>query len=129
MFPTGLIDETIRTLALFLPQSDPLTRKWFRKLSLTSDLDERAAHCARLKAADRHIDNFAFWRDRIVVLKQIFDEAEPSTLSQWWHDRRNGVQWYTFWVAIVVLILTLIFGLVQCIEGGIQAHAVLSPTT
>ncbi len=38
-----------------------------------------------------------------MVLKQVYDESTPKTLSQWWHDRRNGVQWYTFWVAIVVL--------------------------
>lgn len=125
MFPDGFIDETIRTLALLFPQSDLKTRKWFRKLSKISNLDCQAVKCDRLRAIDRHIDNFAFWRDRLVVLKQVFDEAEPSTLSQWWCDRRNEVQWYTFWIAILVLVFTLVFGLVQCIEGALQIYTAL----
>ncbi|KAH8767658.1 hypothetical protein BGZ57DRAFT_988294 [Hyaloscypha finlandica] len=125
MFPDGLIDETIRTLALLFPQSDPKTRKWFRKLSRTFNIDCQVVKCDRLRAIDRQINNFAFWRDRLVVLKQVFDEAEPSTLSQWWCDRRNEVQWYTFWVAILVLVLTLVFGLVQCIEGAVQIYTAL----
>ena len=90
-----------------------------------SNLDYQAVKCDRLRAIDRHIDNFAFWRDRLVVLKQVFDEAEPSTLSQWWCDRRNEVQWYTFWVAILVLVLTLVFGFVQCIEGALQVYWII----
>ena len=108
MFPEGFIDETLRTLVLLFPQSDPKTREWFRKLSRTSNLDFQAVKYDGLRAIDRHIDNFAFWHDRLVVLKQVFDEAEPSTLSQWWCDRRNVVQWYTFWVAIPVLVFTLV---------------------
>ena len=127
LFPKGFIDETKRTLGLLLPQADPQTRKWYRKLSSTMELDDRAASCHGLRAVDRHIEKFTFWRDRLIVLKQLFDEAEPTTIAQWWCDRRNGVQWYTFWVAILVLILTLVFGLVQCIEGGIQAHMALAP--
>lgn len=57
------------------------------------------------------------------MLKQVFDEAHPRTLAQWWHDRRNGVQWYTFWVAVLVLVLTILFGLIQSIEGGLQVYA------
>jgi hypothetical protein len=117
MFPDGFIDETIRTLALLFPQSDPKTRKWFRKISRVSNLDSQAVKCDRLRAIDRHINNFAFWRDRLVVLKQVFDEAEPST----------EVQWYTFWVAILVLVFTLVFGLVQCIEGALQIYTALRP--
>lgn len=59
------------------------------------------------------------------MLKQVFDEAQPKTLTQWWYDRRNGVQWYTFWVAAFVLLLTIVFGLIQSIEGAIQVYASL----
>ncbi len=59
----------------------------------------------------------------LVVLKQVFDEATPQTLTQWWFDRRNGVQWYTFWVAISVFCLTMIFGLIQSITGIMQVYA------
>jgi hypothetical protein len=56
------------------------------------------------------------------MLKQVFDEAQPKTIRQWWYDSRNGVQWYTFWVAVLVLVLTVVFGLVQSVEGGLQVY-------
>jgi hypothetical protein len=80
------------------------------------------SHCGRLKTDDRRIDQFAFWRDRLVMLKQVFDEAQPKTMRQWWYDSRNGVQWYTFWVAVLVLVLTVVFGLVQSVEGALQVY-------
>ena len=30
---------------------------------------------------------------------------------------------YTFWVAVLVLVLTIFFGLVQSIEGALQVYA------
>jgi hypothetical protein len=122
MFPEGFIDEILRTLALLLPRSDAETRKWYRNLSNKLCLDPRATQCDSLRLIDRHIDRFHFWRDRLVVLKEMFDEAEPRTLRQWWSDRRNGVQWYTFWIAGIVLVLTFVFGLIQCIEAGLQVY-------
>jgi hypothetical protein len=80
-----------------------------------------------LIADERQVENFEYWHDRLVVLKHVYNESRPSTLSQWWHDRRNGVQWYTFWVAILVLFLTVIFGLVQSIEGAIQVYVAFHP--
>ena len=32
------------------------------------------------------------------------------------------MQWYTFWVAICVFIITLLFGLLQFIEGAMQVY-------
>lgn len=86
------------------------------------DLDPKLVEVGHLNTHDRQIENFKYWHDRLVMLKQAFDDSEPSTLSQWWVDRRKRVQWFTFWVAILVLILTSVFGVVQCIEGGIQAY-------
>jgi hypothetical protein len=120
LFNGDFIDETLRTLALLFPRYDKDTVSWYKKLSPLFSLDNRAIQCGHLRAEDRHIENFAYWHDRLVVLKQVFDEAEPNNLSQWWYNRRNGVQWYTFWVAVTVLGLTVFFGLVQCIEGALQ---------
>ncbi|KAM0380101.1 hypothetical protein ACHAO7_002752 [Fusarium culmorum] len=140
----SLADETLQTLALLFPSSDVETRKWFSQLS-EAGLDKRAIQCGQLKTDRRQTERFRFWNDRLVVLKQVFDEAQPKSLSQWWYDRRNGVQWYfslianvpntdchplipvvkryTFWVAVLVLVLTIFFGLVQSIEGALQVYA------
>ncbi|KAF4628029.1 hypothetical protein G7Y89_g10121 [Cudoniella acicularis] len=129
LFPKGFVEETRHTLALLLP-SGPETRKWFRKQQASQNykLDPKVIECGRLTADERQIENFMFWRDRLVILKQAFDEATPGNVSQWWWDRRNWVQWYTFWVAAIVLFLTIFFGLLQCIEGAIQAYKALVPT-
>ena len=81
-----------------------------------------------LNSEKRQIENFGYWHDRLVILKEVYDEARPNTLSQFWYDRRNGPQWYTFWVALLVLVLTvfaIIIGLVQCVESGLQIYIAL----
>ena len=62
------------------------------------------------------------------MLKQEFDMAEPSTVAQWWNDRRNRVVWATFWVAAMVLFLTVFFGCIQSIEGGLQVYKAYHPS-
>ena len=128
LFPPGLMEETLRTLALLFPQSDKDTAKWFKKLPHSPHIDRQLVKCGHLRADDRQIENFKFWHDRLVILKEVFDESRPRTLSQWWCDRRNGVQWYTFWVAILVLFLTIFFGIVQSLEGALQVYKAYHPT-
>lgn len=83
-------------------------------------IDRRLGSCGNLRAEDRRIERFKFWRDRLVVLKQAYDEATPSTLTQWWHDRRNRVVWWTFWIAIVILGLGLVGVVVQSALAVVQ---------
>ncbi|KAJ4422292.1 hypothetical protein N0V82_003047 [Gnomoniopsis sp. IMI 355080] len=125
LLPAGLVKETLQTLALLFPSSDVAMRKWVARMPEFADLDSCLIYWGQLSTDSRQIERFVFWRDRLVTLKQVFDEAQPKTLAQWWHDRRNVVQWYTFWVAVVVLSLTILFGLIQCIEGALQVYASL----
>lgn len=141
ILPHGIAQETLKTFAILFPQSDytPSRRgkrhkqQWLSKIRQNYEqecggvLDRRLTKCGTLDAKSRQIEQFKFWRDRLVILKQAFDDATPRTLSQWWHDRRNGVQWYTFWVAVLVLVLTIVFGLTQCIEGGLQVYKAYHP--
>jgi hypothetical protein len=131
LYPTGLIEETLQTLALLFPQHDKETKTWLQSPSKKNSyrIDEQLLKCGRLRLDDRQKNNFHFWHDRLVILKQAYDESRPATLSQWWHDRRNTVQWYTFWVAIVVLLLTIFFGLVQSIEGALQVYKAYNPAS
>ncbi|KAK8024885.1 hypothetical protein PG990_002708 [Apiospora arundinis] len=134
----GLVDETLRTLALLLPEaqfgrrSRGAGRKWLRQTRLREAdgrvLDMRLAHCGNLQMEERQIEHFTYWRDRLVILRQAYDDATPRTIAQWWHDRRNGVQWYTFWVAILVLVLTAFLGLVQCVESALQVYKAYVPS-
>jgi hypothetical protein len=128
IFPDGFIPETLRSIALLFPQYDNDVRRWFQGISARGEqVDPALIEVERLNAEDRQIEGFKYWRDRLVVVKQVYDESKPKTMGQWWHDRRNTVQWCTFWVAIVVLLLTVFFGLVQSIEGALQVYKAWNP--
>lgn len=126
-------------MALLFPQDEfGTTRKFHRgKVDWLQDLiasharhqiiDDGIGRCGTLRAEERRIERFPFWRDRLVILKQAFDEASPTSLSQWWHDRRSGERWYTFWVAILVLMVTAFLGLVQCVESALQVYKAYHP--
>ena len=123
MLNKEFIEETFRTFGLLCPSNDTKSRKWFEKKRREISLDPKVGSCMNLNAAERQTQSFYFWRDRLIVLKQAFDDSEPRTLSMWWRDDRKKVQWYTFWVAALVLLLTIVFGLVQSISGVVQAWA------
>ncbi|KAL4967033.1 uncharacterized protein BDV14DRAFT_207787 [Aspergillus stella-maris] len=121
LFPAGLIDETFATLSLLFPHRDRACERWYNKQEPSDELDQSVLKCG---PSQRRIEQYNYWHDRLVILKEEFDESRPSTLSQWWNDRREGTQWYTFWVAIS---LTLLFGLFQSITGAMQVYKAYHP--
>lgn len=128
IFPNGLGKETLQTLSLIFPQHEKQTRKWLKRHPESYRIDKTLLKCEPLRLDDRQIEKFYFWHDRLIILKRAFDQSRPATISQWWYDRRNGVQWYTFWVAVIVLFLTIFFGIVQSIEGALQVYKAFHPT-
>ncbi|EFY99214.1 hypothetical protein X797_002444 [Metarhizium robertsii] len=128
LYPDGLREETLRTLSLLFPRHDEQTRKWLRRHPESYRIDMALLKCDPMRLDNRQIEKFHFWHDRLIILKQAFDQSRPATISQWWWDRRNGVQWYTFWVAIVVLFLTIFFGMVQSVEGALQVYKAFHPS-
>lgn len=123
IFPKALINETIHTIALLVPPALGEPTSWFRQQQQMHKIDAEAGNCTRLNSSQRQIKNFAFWRDRLVLLKQTFDDAEPRNLSQLWWDDRRKTQWFTFWVAVMVFILTIFFGIIQSVASIVQAWA------
>ncbi|KAM5383507.1 hypothetical protein ACJZ2D_001956 [Fusarium nematophilum] len=124
-FPDGFINETLQTLALLFPSTEKTTRSWLqsqRQSMKHEQIDPTLGRCGAVRVHDRRLEKFSFWHDRLVILKQAFDESQPKTLSQWWSDRRNRVQWYTFWVAVLVFVITVAFGIIQSLEGALQAY-------
>jgi hypothetical protein len=134
--PDGLANETLRTLRLLFPEesfsiwsrANRRRRRWLTKIcarwtaKTQRSVDTRLAKCGTPDTDGRQPANFNFWRERLDLLKEAYDDATPATFDQWWHDRRNGVQWYTFWVAVLVLVITTFLGVVQCIEGALQVY-------
>jgi hypothetical protein len=132
ILPEGLAEETLRTLAIFFPQSDYCgslrskrkKRVWLERLRAHSSrsIDRHLTWCGTPSMGSRELSNFRYWKDRLIIIKEEFDHSTPDSFSQWWHVRRNGVQWHNFWVAMLVLGLTALFGLIQCILAAIQVY-------
>jgi hypothetical protein len=66
-----------------------------------------------------HLNEFYHWRDRLIRIHQEFQSPGPGW-RQLWSDRRNPLQWYTFWFAVAILILTVIFGIITTILAFLQ---------
>jgi hypothetical protein len=126
IFLDGLAEETLRTLALLFLRNIRDIEKAFDSEWLSPSnsvyLDLGLLKFDRIMAEGWQVDTFKFWRDRLVSLKKKFDEPRYNSILNLWHDGRNKVSWYTFWIAIAILFLTIFFGLVQSIEGALQVY-------
>lgn len=123
LLPKDLVDETIRSISLLIPPVLGEPNPWFQQQRKKNLIDAQAGVCNRLNSSQRQIENFVYWRDRLVLLKRTFDDAEPRNISQLWWDDRKKTQWFTFWVAVLVFFMTLFFGVVQSVAGIVQAWA------
>lgn len=123
LLPKALVDETIRSISLLIPPVLGVPNQWFQQQRKNNLIDAQAGVCDRLNSSERQIEKFAYWRDRLVLLKRTFDDAEPRNVSQLWWDDRKKTQWFTFWVAVLVFIMTVFFGVVQSVAGIVQAWA------
>lgn len=123
LLPKVLVEETIRSISLLVPPVLGEPNPWFQQQRKKKSIDAQAGICDRLNSSERQIEKFLYWRDRLVLLKRTFDDAEPRNISQLWWDDRKKTQWFTFWVAVLVFIMTVFFGVVQSVAGIVQAWA------
>lgn len=117
--PEKLIVETLQSLTLLIPRANVDCKRWFAKNA--ENIDGGAGDVEPLRWA-RLPEKYKYWGQRLEIIRLAYDASEPKDLGQWWRDRRNKVQWYTFWVAILILVLTIVFGLIQSITGVMQVY-------
>ena len=60
--------------------------------------------------------DFFYWRDRIAEI-HAESQSDPTNWKLMWRDRRHPLQWYTFWFAVAVLVLTVIFGTISSVTA------------
>lgn len=121
--PDRLLTETLQTLALIIPRANRDCKTWFEKVHTkeAETIDHGAGDVELLHWA-RSPEKYKFWGQRLITIKMAYDASEPKNLGQWWRDRRRRVEWYTFWVAVLVVFLTIVFGLIQSITGVMQVY-------
>lgn len=117
VFPDGFLFETAQTIALLFPFAETNQKRWHKRVRRKADLDVEAAISCN---TPRNLDHYHFWRDRLALIQQTFDQSKPDTMKQWLYDKRDSNRYYTFWLAVLAICLTLVFGLVQSVTGVIQ---------
>lgn len=58
-------------------------------------------------------DDFPLLGQRLVKLQEFNLRQQPSRLRDLWRDRRNPLQWYTFWAVLVVGGLSLLLAMLS----------------
>jgi hypothetical protein len=99
----SLLTETIKTLDLLFPAWDVETRKLLGAASQDFHTIEPVAESRQLNLIE-----YDHWRTRLL---DVYDEiylSPPVSWRQLWRDRRNPQQFWTFWIALVILMLTLV---------------------
>jgi hypothetical protein len=127
VFPQGLFDETCNSISLLCPYGDRQVRTWVETEQRTQKLDPGLTEWCRgyhLRPSGRQIQSFSYWRDSLIIVKEIYDEREPRTMKHFWRDHRRPVQWWTFWIAITAFFLSL----AACILTAIQVYKAYYPT-
>lgn len=111
VLPKDFMLETLRTLDLLFPLGKQSTQRY---------LDESGQTFYRLSSRNTlrasNFDEFVYWRKQLEDLHDVFHRA-PKSMPQMWYDRRNPVQWWTFWLAGVIAILTIVFGVIASYTG------------
>jgi hypothetical protein len=103
ILPGKVIQETIKSLNLLFPMNDAATEILLRRRGQHFHRDEPLARGRTLNVLE-----FDIWRDRLLELHQEVFTSPPASWVQLYKDRRNPQTFYTFWIALVILMLTIV---------------------
>ncbi|KAB5571986.1 hypothetical protein GE09DRAFT_1268365 [Coniochaeta sp. 2T2.1] len=65
-------------------------------------------------------DDFPTFGPRLLALQRYNMRRQPSKMTDFWRDRRNPLQWYTFWAVVLVGGAGVVLALLQLVTGIIQ---------
>ena len=109
--------ETERTIDLMFPTVAIKNQKRNRRISEKNFVDIELAEPIQ---RSRDLTLYPTWGERLSRIQEAFDEARPRSVRQWWFDRRNRNEWATFWIAVIVFWLTVVFGVISSVTGIMQ---------
>ncbi|KAG7006204.1 hypothetical protein G7Y79_00015g037940 [Physcia stellaris] len=129
IIPEQVIKETVLSFHLLFPnhwnQRTP-TAKYLKKLKHAS-FPEVPLDGIEIPQQFQ-LAHFHYWQDRLAILLSESQlpptttalESTLPTLRLLWNDRRNPHQWWTFWFAATILLLTVIFGVITSVATCMQ---------
>lgn len=68
-------------------------------------------------------DDFPLFGQRLAKLQEFTLRQQPSRLRDLWRDRRNPLQWYTFWAVLIFGCMSIIIALLQLAVAVAQLAA------
>ena len=123
VLPLELLEETIDTLNLLFPFGLMETRAI---LGREGQPFYGLGNCGREMQYD--MDKYQYWGKRLKDICNLFDEP-PRHWRQLLSDRRNMMDWATFWIGLLVLVLTIVsivFGTVSTVYAIKQYELALA---
>ena len=110
--------ETIHSLNLLFPH-------WDRQTNRLLAADDQHFHRIGPFEGPRTLDllEFEYWRDRLFELYEEVYRSPPVSWAQLWRDRRNPQQFWTFWIALIILALTMISTIATVIQAWATVQA------
>lgn len=97
----SLLNETIQSLNLLFPHWDPETNKLLKQHGQT--FQQQGPYDL---PASLDLSEFDHWRDRLLEIHDVVFQSPPASWRQLYRDRRNPQQFWTFWIALIILALT-----------------------
>ncbi|KAI8627680.1 hypothetical protein F5Y19DRAFT_440779 [Xylariaceae sp. FL1651] len=115
--PTNIVEEAIDTINLLFPSDEKGTRKFLRARQRNFD---RFGYCGRERRL--HLSKYHHWRAKLKLLKEVMEGQAKGINQLMLHkERRNFLDWATFWVAVIVALLTIITSLAFGVVGIVYA--------
>jgi hypothetical protein len=66
---------------------------------------------------------FPYFGECICYLKLLLQEQKPRTPKELWRDSTDTLQWWTFWLVMIVGISSLVFALGALVTSVFQTWA------
>ncbi|KAF7511175.1 hypothetical protein GJ744_005072 [Endocarpon pusillum] len=116
--PPDVLRETLLSLDLLFPIWDHATSRLLEDHKQSfHDIGPFSAQSSTLTLGD-----FDYWRDRLLELREVLD-APPVSWAQLYRDRRNPQQFWTFWIALFILALTLLSSIASFVQAWASVKA------
>ena len=117
----SVLAETIQSLDLLFPHWDFQTNKLLKEHGQSFHQVGPFPSSRRLNLCD-----FEHWRDRLAELYEEVYCCPPASWAQLWADRRNPQQWYTFWIALLILLLTIVSTIASIVQAWASVRSLHS---
>ncbi|KAI1764172.1 hypothetical protein GGR53DRAFT_530804 [Hypoxylon sp. FL1150] len=98
------------------PHRDSLLQRLCRGLWISNELQSRHKRVYIL-----HTD-FPMLGAKLQFLSEHTRLQEPRSLMQLWRDKRNTLQWWTFWAVVIFGVITVVLAAMQTVLAGLQVY-------